>query len=90
MLEHLPLDNPAARELRGPWGDDLRILHDIDSQLRNLLAQGFNIHRDRTKTAEYEPEYLPTPESLPAPDVPEVRQAQRADLQAVLSRPNPH
>lgn len=92
MLEHLPPGNPAQREIFGPWGDDQMMLHDISSQLRNLVIQNYNRYRDKGQPAQ-EPEYLPNPRDIqekPKPVAPEVIQAERDFLQSVLNRPNPH
>lgn len=92
MLEHLPANNAASRELSDVWGDEMRIHHDTNTQIRNLLALTYNIHRGKgAASANVKP--LPTPES--AKDVieertPEQIQEERDYLQSVLNRPNPH
>lgn len=92
MVEHLPPDNAAARDERGPWGDLERIAHDSNSQIRFLRAEVYNIVRG-DKPPITEPELLSTPESTrqEAAEVrpAEVVQTERNFLQSVLNRPNP-
>lgn len=91
MAQHLPPNNPVARELNGPWGDDQRIAHDISSHLRALVVLTSNIHRQKGDAAK-EPTYLPTPEDMEALAAnvrpPEQVAAERDHLQAVLARNN--
>lgn len=91
MVENLPPNNAVTRELFGMWGDDLLLAHDTNSRIRDLVIQNYNIHRGKDERL-IEPEYLPKPGNTEdaVPQVsPEVIQAERDHLQAVLNRPNP-
>jgi len=72
MIEHLPPNSPWHRSQNGPWGDQERLLHQIESRLRDLvvidrtalaaLAAGFHI---QGTVEPPEPTYL----RVPHPDV---------------------
>lgn len=38
MIEHLPPGSPWHRTHTGPWGEHERLLHQVESRLRDLLA----------------------------------------------------
>lgn len=91
MLEHLPIDNPARRELTGvPWDDGTILAHDMANSLRSGLTQTENLYRKKGQPPT-KPELIPRPwEQDDTADAeardPEQVQAERDHLQAVLAR----
>lgn len=90
MLEHLPPSNPVARELNERTGSDywLSILRDIANTHRVELALLQNVHK-RKGAEDVTPDLHPDPwERTTEQDTvaPEVIQAERDHLQAVLNR----
>lgn len=89
MIQHLPADNAASRELHGRW-DDLRwMIWDISTQLRINNTNTSNIYRKEGEPPITDPEYLPNPETIdqqPTTRPVEVVQAERQHLQDVLNR----
>jgi len=63
MVEHLPANNAAARDLNGPWGDTEYLLRDVANQLRTIAASYYNVHRAKGAQAQ-EPERIPTPDEI--------------------------
>lgn len=92
MAEHLPPNNPAERELFGRWGEDLFMMHDISSSLRNLLVQNYNLHRGDAPAEEAVHLSYPGKDETKADtwEDPIVVQAERDHLQMVLNRSDPH
>lgn len=89
MLENLPPDNALDRKLGSRWGDQMRLLHDISSSLRDLIGLTYNINRPKGKPA-FEPEHLPTPEEAEQRTErrsPEQIASDRAHLREVLALP---
>lgn len=88
MIQYLPPGSAWWRDANGPWTDAERLLHDIDTWLRNLTALTYNLHRgDRPAVT---PEYLPVPPSRAEAEA-EARYAaehaaERAELLATLAR----
>lgn len=82
MIEHLPPGSPWHRARNGPWGDTERLLHQVESRLRDLLviertalaalAAGFHIQGDLNPP---EPTYMRVP---PPPDDEESSEEQDA------------
>jgi hypothetical protein len=91
MVDHLPPGNPAARAIRGPWGNQEQLLWDISAQLRDLVAGYYAVHGDPS-TPRLERPYLPTPEPTEYQQAVETTtnaelDAARQDLRRTLNRP---
>ncbi|MBM6622673.1 hypothetical protein JTF08_13740 [Micrococcaceae bacterium RIT802] len=93
MVEHLPPGNAAARAVGSVWDDKTWLLHSIDSRLAVLNATFYNAHKVKD-AAPAKPEFQPSPAEQVDPEAQrretEYEARQRAELQAVLARPDPH
>lgn len=90
LIQHLPPDSPAFRELNGPWGQTDWHTHRMVSQLQLLRA---DLKAIVTGHAE-QPEFLPTPP--PSQSVRRQMKKERktekrkqAEMLAVWNRPSP-
>lgn len=93
MVAHLPAGSAYHRARQGPWTDGEYLLHDVDSRLRDVVAQlafqsGLlrSVHRSSADVSQ--PTYIPVP-GTPTDDVEVVAirsEAEAAALEAVMTR----
>ena len=92
MIEHLPADNAAVREIYEPISAR-DLLNDVSDQLRILRAEIYNIVRDPKQEAIEEPDLLPRPGDHLETVEEEIQKTRVKEAQdhllAVLNRPNP-
>ncbi len=94
MIEHLPPGSPWEREVRGAFNDELRLLREIESRMRDVQVVGAAILGALKAGLRLRgSDRLPTPKYIPVPgpawesdEVAEVRAQERDELAALINR----
>lgn len=67
MIEHLPPGNPVQRQRHGPWGDPERLLREVESRLRELIATNRTLVHVVASVHKLTGVTIPDPQLLPIP-----------------------